>query len=90
MRWIGVIVVHPDPACLNGTAHAVGDIAIARPDTGPKAIECVIGDTQRLGLVFKSGYRHNWTKDFLLENPHVIGAFKGCRLHIVTASEITF
>ncbi len=69
---VGVVAVDPDPASLNATPHAPGQIAVAGPQACPQPVLGVVGNGQRIRLVLEGGDPERWPEDLLLEYPHLV------------------
>src|SRR5664279_3991795 len=67
-RGVLVVAVRPDPAGLDAAAHLVGPVAISCPYAGAEAVEGVVGDGQRIGVVGERGDRQDRAEDLLLED----------------------
>ena len=78
-----VVAVGPDAAGLDAAAHRVGAVAVARPHPGAEAVEGVVGDRQRLGVVGEGGHREHRAEDLLLEHAHLVVALEHGRLEVV-------
>src|SRR5664279_934235 len=57
--WVLVVAVRPDPPGLDGPAHPIGAVAVARPDAGAETVERVIGDCERVGVIGERGDRQH-------------------------------
>ena len=88
MCRVGVVAVGPDPAGLDRATHAVGDVAVAAPDAGAQAVERVVGDLERLGLVLEGGHGQHRAEDLLLEDAHLVVALEQGRLDVVAAGQV--
>lgn len=55
MRRVEVITVGPDTPGLDGTAHAIGAIAVTGPQACAQPELGVVGQRQRFGFVFEGG-----------------------------------
>ena len=88
MRGVGVVAVRPDPSRLDGAAHPVAGIAVARPNTRAETVERVVGDRQRFGLGLEGRHREHGPEDLLLEDAHLVVALEQGRLHVVAARKL--
>ena len=88
VRGIGVVAVGPDPARLDAAAEAVGAVHVAGPDAGAEAVERVVGDRQRLGVVLEGRDREDRPEDLLLEDPHLVMALEHRRLDVEALAEV--
>src|ERR1700704_2895372 len=59
----GVVVVHPDTACLDFPARPVGDVPVAGPYTGPESVQSVVGDADGVVVVAELRHGHDRAKD---------------------------
>src|SRR5580704_14327801 len=84
MRGIGVVAIGPHASRLDAAAQAVCKIDVARPHTGPEAVERVVGDFERLLGRVESRHRHHRPEDLLLEDAHLVVALEHSRLDVVT------
>ena len=89
MGWIGVVAIGPDAACLNGATEAISARAVTRPDACAQSVKRIIGNRERFGIVLEGCDRNNRAKDFLLENPHLVGALEHSWLNVIAACQIT-
>src|SRR6516165_4397618 len=80
---VGVIAVGPDASSLNGAAHAIAGIRIARPHSGTQAIERIVSDLQRFALILEGRDRHNRAENLLLEDAHLVIPAQHCWLHVI-------
>jgi hypothetical protein len=87
VRRVVVVAVGPYAPGLDRAAHAEGARAVAGPHAGAKAVERVVGDLQRLGLVLERGHREHRAEDLLLEDAHVVRALQHGRLEVEAAFE---
>ena len=85
---IGMIAVGPHAARLNGATEAIGARAVTGPDTGAETIERVIGNRQRFGIVLEGCNRHDRSKNFFLEDTHLVVALEHGRLDVIAARQI--
>ena len=85
---IKMVAIGPDPARFDRATGAIGGVCIARPDPGAQTEDGVIGDLDRLVLGLEGGHRHDRPEDLLLEDPHLVGAFKDGRLDIEAFRDI--
>ena len=83
-----VVAVGPHAAGLDRAAHPVGPVGVARPDAGAEAVERVVGDLERLGVVGERGHREHRAEDLLLEDPHLVVALEDGRLEVVAAVQL--
>src|SRR5581483_8260020 len=88
VRRIGVIAVGPHAARLDGAAEAIATVDVAAPDAGPKAVERVIGDRERLLVGLEGRDRHYRSEDLLLEHAHLVVALEHGGLDVIAAAEI--
>ncbi len=88
MSRIGVIAVCPYASGLNAAAHFIGQITVTTPDARPQAILRVVGELQRLVHGFKRGDGQHRSKNFLLENAHVVLTEQDSRLKVVALLQI--
>src|ERR1700734_3842746 len=86
---IGVVAIDPDAASLDAAAEMVAAVGIAAPKTSTEAVECVVGDFERIGLVFERGDGDNGAEYLFLEDAHAIVALEDCGLHVIAAIEFT-
>src|SRR5271166_3075786 len=90
MRGIGMVAVGPHASRLDGAAHAVGGVAIARPHAGAQAVERVVGDRDRVGFVLELGHRDDRPEDFFLEHAHLVVPGQDRRLDVIAAGQLAF
>jgi ParB family chromosome partitioning protein len=83
-----VVAVRPDATGLDLAAHLVCPCAVARPDAGAQAVEGVVGDRQRVLVVFEGGDRQHRAEDLLLEHPHLVVALEHRGLEVVAVGEL--
>src|ERR1700694_3511067 len=88
MGRIQVIAVRPDAAGLKPSPHPIRDVDVSRPYGRPQAVERIVADGERFGFILERCEGDDRTKDFLLENTHLIVPFENRRLHIVPAADI--
>ena len=88
MGRVGVITIGPDAAGLDGTAHAVGDIAIACPDAGAQTVQRVVGQRQRFGFVLEGRHGQYRAENLFLKDAHLVVTLEERRLDVIAAGQI--
>src|SRR6185503_10707410 len=87
VRRVEVVAVGPHAAGLDAAAHAVGRVAVARPNAGAEAVERVVGHGERFGLGLELRHRQNRAEDLLLEDAHLVVTLEYGRLDVVAVLE---
>mmetsp|Transcript_39887 Transcript_39887/g.69060 ORF Transcript_39887/g.69060 Transcript_39887/m.69060 type:complete len:559 (+) Transcript_39887:102-1778(+) len=85
---VGMVVVYPHTAGLDGTRHLVHLVGIAGPHASAKAVDTVVGDRNSLFGGLEGGHRSHRAEDLLLEDAHLVVSLEDRRSNVVTAAQL--
>ena len=90
MCRVMVVAIGPDSPRLNTPAYPIGSGAITGPDASAEPIEGVVSKSQCFLFILERGDGNDGSKDFFLEDPHPVMAFKNGGFDVIAATELTF
>ena len=80
-----MVAVSPNATGLNLATRTVCRVHLASPDARAQTVESVICNLHGLLEAVELRNRNHRTKDLLLEDSHVVGAFEDGRFNVVAA-----
>src|SRR5947209_2012840 len=87
MSRVLVIAVGPHAACFERPAHAICFGHVASPTASTQTVQGVVGEGERLLLIFEGRHRQDRTENLLLEHAHLVLSLQDGGLEVVASRQ---
>src|SRR5690554_4144837 len=87
-RRIRMVLIYPNSTSLNGSWYLIQFVCITCPNASTQSVQSIVSNFNCFFNGFKGGNCQNRSKDFFLEDTHLVVPFKQSRFDVVTIFQV--